>query len=387
MVHTIRRHTGMNMSRDDSTLRGVIWATISRDAGRPDRHGFDTVHRLRLRPLIAALACLPLLLHTALAREVVDSAGRKVEVPDRIARVMAAGPPASVLIYMLAPQKMIGWVIKPRDAVLPYLLPDVRGLPEIGRLTGRGGTASVEAVMAAKPDVIVDFGSVNPTYVSLADRVQSQTGIPYLLIDGKLSSTAGALRLLGSIIGTEERAGRLAARTQEILGDIDQLVHAVPDAQRPHVYLARRADGLETGNRGSINTEIIERAGGINVVDANRERGGLVSVSLEQVLAWNPDTIVTTDRNFTGEAKTVPAWANVEAVRRGRIFLSPTLPYGWIDEPPSLNRLLGLQWLGKLFFPDRYKVDVRAEAKNFYQLFYQVELTDSQLDQLLEGAR
>jgi len=217
--------------------------------------------------------------------------------------------------------------------------------------------------------------------------VQSQTGIPYLLIDGKLSSTAGAVRLLGSIIGVEERAERLAARTQAILDDIDRLARAVPDAQRPHVYLARRADGLESGNRGSINTEIIERAGGLNVVDANRERGGLVPVSLEQVLAWNPDTIITTDRNFTGEAKAVSAWSNVEAVRRGRIFLSPTLPYGWIDEPPSLNRLLGLQWLGNLFFPDRYKVDIRAEAKDFYKLFYQVELTDSQLDRLLEGAK
>jgi iron complex transport system substrate-binding protein len=328
-----------------------------------------------------------LLLHAAGAREVVDSAGRKVEVPEHIARVMAAGPPASVLIYMLAPEKMIGWVIKPREAVLPYLLPAVRDLPEIGRLTGRGGTASVESVMAAKPDVIVDFGSVNPTYVSLADRVQSQTGIPYLLIDGKLSNTAAAVRLLGSIIGVEARAERLAARTQEILDGIDKVARAVPDGERPHVYLARRADGLESGNRGSINTEIIERAGGLNVVDANRERGGLVTVSLEQVLAWNPDMIITTDRNFTSEAKTVSAWANVEAVRRGHIFLSPTLPYGWIDEPPSLNRLLGLEWLGNLFFPDRYRVDIRAEARDFYKLFYQVELTDSQLDRLLQGAK
>ena len=110
--------------------------------------------------------------------------------------------------------------------------------------------------------------------------------------------------------------------------------------------MARRADGLETGNRGSINTEIIERAGGVNVVDARQERGGLVTVSLEQVLAWNPDTIITPDRNFTGEAKSPTAWAEVEAVRRGRIFVSPRLPYGWIDEPPSLNRMLGLQWLG-----------------------------------------
>jgi len=327
------------------------------------------------------------LLAPASAREVIDSAGRKVQVPDRIERVMAAGPPASVLVYVLAPQKLIGWNRKPRPAELPYLAPGVRGLPEVGRLTGRGGTASLEAVLAAKPDVIVDFGSVNATYVSLADRVQSQTGIPYLLIDGRFDDTAKTLRLLGGILGVDERAEKLAARVQAILDGVDRVAGAVPDAQRPRVYLARRDNGLETGNRGSINTEIIERAGGRNVVDAGGARGGLVDVSLEQVLKWNPDTIITTDPGFSTAVKGDATWATVDAVKRGRVYLSPSLPYGWVDAPPSLNRLLGLQWLAGLFFPDRYKIDIRAEAKGFYRLFYGVELTDPLLDRLVAGAK
>src|SRR5262249_28404438 len=198
---------------------------------------------------------------------------------------------------------------------------------------------------------------------------------------------AGALGSVGSILGVDGRGEWLAGRTEATFAEVGRVIQATPAAQRPRVYLARRADGLETGNRGSINTEIIERAGGINVVDARRERGGLVTVSLEQVLKWNPDTIITTDRNFPGEAKSGAAWAEVDAVRRGRIFLSPALPYGWIDEPPSLNRLLGLQWLGSLFFPDRYKIDIRRQAQDFYRLFYQVELTHDQIDRLIEGAK
>jgi iron complex transport system substrate-binding protein len=342
-----------------------------------------------VRLALAAATLLALLtfpFHAALAREVVDSAGRKVQVPDRIERVMAAGPPASVLVYVLAPQKLIGWNRKPSPAELPFLAPAVRNLPEVGRLTGRGGTASLEAVMAAKPDVIVDFGSVNPTYISLADRVQSQTGIPYLLIDGRFNNTAQALRLLGSILGVDERAGELATRAQAILDGVDHVVAAVPVGQRPRVYLAHRG-GLETGNRGSINTEIIERAGGRNVVDAGGARGGIVDVSLEQVLKWDPDTIITTDAAFPAAVKADTAWAGVDAVKRGRIYVSPSLPYGWIDLPPSLNRLLGLQWLAGLFFPDRYKIDMRTEARAFYRLFYQVDLSDAQLDRLLEGTR
>src|SRR5262249_42030416 len=94
-------------------------------------------------------------------RLVVDSAGRHIAVPDRIERVIAAGPPASVLMTILAPEKLIGWNRKPPPEDLPYLPAVVRNLPEIGRLTGRGNTANLEVVMAAKPDLIVDFGSVS----------------------------------------------------------------------------------------------------------------------------------------------------------------------------------------------------------------------------------
>jgi iron complex transport system substrate-binding protein len=335
----------------------------------------------------AAAILLVSFLTAASARDVTDSAGRTVRVPDHIDRVMAAGPPASALLYVLAPEKMIGWNLAPREPDLPYLLPTVRNLPEIGRLTGRGNTASLETVMALKPDLIMDFGSVNPTYVSLADRVQSQTGIAYLLIDGRFDNTVGALRMLGSVLGVGERAERLARRTQEILYEVGQTARSVDEKQHPRVYLARRPNGLETGNRGSINTEIIERAGGINVVDVERAGGGLVNVSLEQVLQWNPDTIITTDRNFVDQVKSTSSWVNVNAVHQGRVFLSPSVPYGWIDGPPSVNRLLGLQWLVRLFFPDRLPSDIRDETRSFYKLFYQVDVTDAQLDGLLERAK
>jgi iron complex transport system substrate-binding protein len=277
-----------------------------------------------------------------------------------------AGPPAKVVVYVLAPEKLIGWDRKPREADLPYLAPIVRNLPEIGRLTGRGDTANVEFVINAKPDLIVDFGSVTPTYASLADRVQSQTGIPYVLVDGRFADTAQGLRWLGHALGVEERAERLAHRVDEILGEVDRVVSSVPAEQRPHVYLARGPNGLETGNRGSITTEIIERAGGVNVVDAGMERIGLVTVSIERVLAWNPDTIVTVDRNFVDALHATPGWPLTEAVRKGRVYLSPSLPFGWVDSPPSLNRMLGLQWLARLFFPDRFSDDIRAVTRDFY---------------------
>jgi iron complex transport system substrate-binding protein len=85
--------------------------------------------------------------------------------------------------------------------------------------------------------------------------------------------------------------------------------------------------------------------------------------------------------------RTDPSWSQIEAVRRDRVYLSPKLPFGWIDAPPSLNRLVGLQWLGRLLFPGRFSDDIRDVARRFYRQFYQVDLSAAELDKLLDDAR
>jgi len=335
------------------------------------------------RTAAIAVLCGLLLVGSALARTVTDSAGRTVEVPDRITRVFAAGPPASVLLYVLAPQDMIGWVRAPREAEKPFLPPSVRSLPELGRLTGRGDTLNLERLMAEKPDVIIDFGTISETYRSLADRVQSQTGIPYLLIDGRFENTPAALRLLADILHVTERGEALAKAAETIFAEVDRVLAQVPQDRRPRVYLARGPEGLESGSRGSINTEIIERAGAVNVVEGLRRKGGIVTASPEQVIAWAPDTIITLDRGFRDAVAQKTEWAPVPAVRNKRVFLAPGLPYGFIDAPPSLNRLIGLSWLLHTFYPDKAAGRLRDDVRSFYRLFYQVDLDDAGLDQVL----
>ncbi len=318
-------------------------------------------------------------------RTVTDSAGRSVTLPPEIRRVFAAGPPAAIALYVLAPERLIGWprALHPEERL--YIAAPYRDLPTLGRLTGRDNTANVEVVLQARPDLIVDYGAINPTYVSLAERVQQQTGIPYLLIDGAFANTAASLRLLGKILAVEERAERLARYTEETWQELDRALAAIPSAQRPHVYFARGPSGLETGTRGSINTEIIDRVGAVNVAVASG-RQGLATVSPEQLLQWNPDTIITLEDSFYTSVWDDPLWQSSDAVKRKRVFLAPRWPFGWVDQPPSLNRLIGVKWLSRLFYPQQFKDDWRALTRDFYRLFYQAELDDAQLDALLAKA-
>ncbi len=334
-----------------------------------------------------------LLIATALpasARMVTDSAGRVVEIPDRVETVFAAGPPASILVYIVQPDALTGWPRALREEELPYIAAPYRGLPETGRLTGRGGEANLERVLEIAPDLIIDFGSVTDTYVDLADRVQAQTGIPYLLIDGRFDNTAAALRLVGDVLGVPDRGEELAAHVEGTFSRLDALLEEVPADARPRVYLARGPDGLETGLAGSINTEIIERAGGINVADPGPGadvRRGIVQASPEQVIIADPGIVLTWDRSFYRRVWSDPLWQGISAVRAKRVYLSPTAPFGWIDRPPSLNRVMGLIWLAGLFYPDRWDGDLRAETREFYRLYYHVDLGEDDLEVLLEWAQ
>ena len=334
------------------------------------------------RTLIAGLSAALIAPRSASAQTIKDAAGRSVPVPVKVTRVFPAGPPAAILLYTLAPDLLIGWPRANRPEECAYMLPEICTRPEVGRITGRGNTANLETVLALKPDLILDVGSTSATFVSLADRVQEQTSIPYALLDGRFTGIAGTYRTLGTLIGRAEDAEKLAGYSEDTLKAITGRIEPIAASERPKVYYARGPKGLATGLGGSINVETIEMLAR-NV--AGETQGGLANVSIEQVLVWNPDVIVTIDQEFAASVRNDPSWASVKAVRDNRVHLSPKMPFGWVDFPPSVNRLIGLWWLAKILYPERFPEDLRVLTQHFYTRFYHVTPTSAQIDHVLAG--
>lgn len=94
----------------------------------------------------------------AQTRTITDSAGRAVEIPERVETVFAAGAPAAILLYIMAPDRMLGWPRANRPDEKAFLAQPYADLPEMGTLTGRGGEANLERVIQLQPDLILDFG-------------------------------------------------------------------------------------------------------------------------------------------------------------------------------------------------------------------------------------
>jgi iron complex transport system substrate-binding protein len=160
----------------------------------------------------------------AQARPFTDSGGRRVDVSDEVHRVFPAGPPASVTLFTVAPEKMLGWTRTLSQEARAFVPARYAELPEIGRLTGRGNTVNLENVMRLMPDLVLDVGNTTATYVSLADQVQEQTHIPAVLIGGRLAGTAATLRSVGGLLGVPERADELARYAGTLLGEVQEAI-------------------------------------------------------------------------------------------------------------------------------------------------------------------
>jgi iron complex transport system substrate-binding protein len=335
------------------------------------------------RTFVAGMGAALLAPRRARATIVTDGAGRAVPIPDRVQRVFPAGPPAAIMLYTFAPDLLIGWTRAHRVEECEFLGADACSKPEVGRITGRGNTANLEVVLSLKPDLILDIGTINDTYVSLATRVQEQTGISYALLDGRFDAMVATYRKLGELTRRPADADAVARYAEETIATIKGRIDRIPADGRPRVYYARGPRGLETGLGGSINVETIEFLGVRNV--AAERKGGMATVSVEQVLVWNPDVIITIDRDFAASVRTDPVWAPIKALQAGRVHLSPKLPFGWVDFPPSANRLIGLWWLAKILYPEQFPEDLRPLTRDFYTRFFHKTPSDAQIEHVLAG--
>jgi iron complex transport system substrate-binding protein len=319
---------------------------------------------LRRAFLVLSLLCWP---GAVWAGAVADATGRSITVPEQISRVLPAGPPAAILLAAVAPDLMLGWPSSLSDNARSLLAAEAAKLPQVPRLTGPDDVT--DKIAALKPDLILDYGTVSPRYADLAKSTQQRTGIPTLLLDGSLSEIPHVVRLLGSILHREQRAKILARFSEALLAS----------PQRPatplRVICARGPDGLTEVAPGSDLVETFAHAGWQIVAPEGKRPSR--QATLADIRALDPDVIVFTDPAMRSTLAEAESWRSLRAVREGHALVAPSLPFGWVDEPPSINRLLGLGSLGG--------GDPRTLAALFNAVVYGRVLTASQVDVVVAG--
>lgn len=327
---------------------------------------------------------------TAETREITDMAGRKVTVPtaENIESVFSAGPVAAIFLYMVAPDKLLGWNYELNDVEKSIILDKYQDLPNFGM----GDAVNYEAVIAANPTIAINSGKINDAMVSDCDALSESLGIPVVAVDNELNNSAEAFRFMGELLGVEDHAEELAQYAEQVFTDINALSD-IPEEKKVSVYFGNGEDSLETAPRGSQHAQILDVINAVNVADLELGDGSRVQISAEQLLAWDPDVIVVNgepkaDKSGSSAAEDIlsnPDYASLKAVQDQKVYGTPNAPFSWVDRPPGPNRLIGMRWFSALIYPEYIKCDINEEIHKFFDLFYHVDLSDEQLENVLKG--
>lgn len=238
-------------------------------------------------------------------------------------------------------------------------------------MTGREDV--LDRAKALAPDLIVDYGNTTGRYADLAGATQQRTGVPTVLLDGAIDRIPETFRLLGTALGRRERGSQLAAFAEALL--------ALPPRHRmrPKVMYARGGDGLTAIVPTGDLAETFARLGWQPVAPppVGTDQGPFRRTTIDAVRQLDPDMLVFADPAMRDGLVREAAWNTLRAVRDGNAVVAPSLPFGSIEDPPSINRLLGLAWLKGY--------DAAVLAATFNAVVYGHVLTPTELSAVLGG--
>ena len=313
-----------------------------------------------------------------------DSTGREVTVDQEISRIAVTGPLGQIVVFAIAPDMLVGIPGAWNPEAKAFLDEQYYSLPVLGQLYGGKGDLNLEELLKAAPQVVIDIGEPKDSIAQDMDALTEQTGIPFVHISAYLEHMDETYTMLGELLGLEEEAGVLAETCERIYSRAVEMMQGV---EKVNMLYATGENGLNVLANGGYHSGVIDMmANNVAVVENVSSKGTGNEVDMEQILNWNPDVIVFSENSIYDTVGEDPVWQSVSAIANNRYYEVPFGPYNWIGQPPAVQCLLGMMWLGKLLYPEAATYDLYDEVAQYYQLFYHCDLTREQYDALMAKA-
>jgi iron complex transport system substrate-binding protein len=309
-----------------------------------------------------------------------DDAKRNVTLPAHVSRVFAAGAPAEVLLYTLVPDMLVGRNHMPTGAALEFMPPELRSPRPIRNLPDRSDARYDDELLALKPDVYIDYGTIDDDYVAALEAISRRTKVAGLIFDGRLTAIPSTYRKLGAALGVPERGERLAAEAQRLLDKYRDATASV------RVYLACSRDSLMPCVQGHPFGEAAELLGAINTAGTT-ETAPKRPFTVQEVRLSKPDVVVAASKMSADIMRNDPEWHEVDAVANGRVYFPPDQPFSWGPRPPSMNRLLGVIWMAYALRARPFDDAFFADVTSAFETFYHFTPTREQIAKLLADPR
>ncbi len=314
-----------------------------------------------------------------------DSCGREVELPAEITAYVPSGPLAQIILYAIAPEEMVGLAAKWYDSAEGIISEEALGLPYFGQLYG-SANLNVEELALAAPQVLIDMGEVKESVAEDLDTLQEQTNIPTVFVESNMEMMPETFRMLGELLGKEEKAEELAAFCEKVYNRTVSIMKKVGDNKVKGLFVVGET-GTNVLAYSSYQAETFDMlADNLAVVESPISKGTGNEVTMEQIALWNPDFILFGPNSVYETCVDDSAWSEIKAVKNSNYIEVPEGPHNWMGSPPAVQQYLGLIWLTAQLYPEYCDYDVKAEIMDYYRLFYSCELTDEQYEELTKKA-
>jgi iron complex transport system substrate-binding protein len=305
-------------------------------------------------------------------RKFVDLAGRELTLPQNPRRLATfVGPTPEKILLLGAADRVVG---KNAYAVAgPWALEVYPRFKDMA-LFSNPMDPNVEELIALNPDIIYYWGM--PEQIAKMESA-GLTVVVTQLTSNNPSTTDEFIEfqkrevdvIAGSIGGDDvkDRAAKWNGYFDEKVKLIGDRTKNLPPSERKKVYFGCSDDGLECFSKNSYPQFIVELAGGTFVAKETSEEVN-TTVTLEQIIQWDPDLIIMGRTGSTDGVTKDARWSEISAVRGGNVILPPDGVMFW---DYSSECVLLMQFIAKTLYPDLFRdIDMVRETTEYYKTFY-----------------
>lgn len=329
---------------------------------------------------------------------ITDHAGRQVEVPAQIDRVVVTDilPMASVLtVFLGSADKIVGIHPSSMSAAESGLLGEL--FPEILEADTSfmaGGDLNVEQLLNLDPDVVLVNASSTELISAIENAGLTAVGISPSKWDYDILETYDQwIALLSQMFPESSKSEEISAYSKEVYGLVQERVKDIPEEEKKSILFLYNYDDNQiiTSGKHFFGQYWADAIGGRNAAEEVEAENSNAVISMEQVYQWDPDVILIT--NFTTAQpddlynNTIGGndWSSVKAVTDGQVYKMPLGTYR--SYTPSADTPVTFLWMAKTVYPELFEdIDITAEVRDYYQELYGVTLTDEQIDRMYNPA-
>ncbi|MDO4260612.1 MAG: ABC transporter substrate-binding protein [Eubacteriales bacterium] len=321
---------------------------------------------------------------TAQVNEVTDVTGRQVEVPANASHVVLLPGPAYEKTMILGVTDRVGGILKScRTSWAELIHPEISDLVIFDSST----TPNVEEMMSLGAEFVIchDYAELNAQLDELQIPyviTQCSGELPYSDLEGFLAFQKTEINAIAEAFGGDalERAAAWCDYFDEKVSYVRERTDDLTDEERPRVYYARSDEGLVTFSQNSYPQYLVEMAGG-NYVAKDTPEEMNSTLTIEQIMEWDPQIIFMGRMNDTSIITDNEAWSGISAVKEGKVYLSPSGVFNWDYSGESVLLML---YLAKNIHPDLFEdLNMEDEIKYYYETFYGYELSDENVQNIL----